>query len=423
MTNEKSTPDARRWQGTKFPGVQSRAHATRKHGVGPDRYFRIRYKVEGKLKTEGMGWSSEGWSAARAAETLAEIKRNIREGDGPFSLAEKRSEEMQRREAEEKARRQAEWEAITFGEVFEKHYWPVQEANKKQASLATERGFFYKWLAPSIGKKPMAKVSPLDLERIKKKMADAGKAPRTVDYMLALVRQVYNFAADHSIISCVSPTRKVKAPKVDNRRMRFLTVDEARQLLDALQERSLDLHDQALLALGCGLRAGEVFNLTWGDVDLARGILFLRDTKSGRNRAAYMTQAVKAMLTQRGGGEPAAYVFTNRKGQQVKEVSRTFERVVESLGFNDGVEDRRYRVCFHSLRHSFASWLAESGTDLYRIKELMGHADLSQTQRYSHLLPDSLREAVAAMDARTSQLEDEEEENVTAGQKVINLLD
>jgi site-specific recombinase XerD len=67
------------------------------------------------------------------------------------------------------------------------------------------------------------------------------------------------------------------------------------------------------------------------------------------------------------------------------------------LGFNDGVEDTRYRVVFHTLRHTFGSWLAIRGESLQTIKELMGHRRISQTQRYAHLSPDMKRQAVEGL--------------------------
>jgi len=67
---------------------------------------------------------------------------------------------------------------------------------------------------------------------------------------------------------------------------------------------------------------------------------------------------------------------------------------VDSIGLNDGVDDPRQRVVFHTLRHTFASWLAMSGTDIYTIKELMRHKTLTMTMRYAHLIPDAKRRAV-----------------------------
>jgi site-specific recombinase XerD len=88
-------------------------------------------------------------------------------------------------------------------------------------------------------------------------------------------------------------------------------------------------------------------------------------------------------------------VFVDRRHkEQVKEVSNAFFTVVDSLGLNDDIEDPRDRVCFHTLRHTFASWLVQEGTDLYTVKELMGHSTLAMTERYSHLGANTMRTAV-----------------------------
>jgi integrase len=87
-------------------------------------------------------------------------------------------------------------------------------------------------------------------------------------------------------------------------------------------------------------------------------------------------------------------IFKDRNGGKIREVSTTFERVVKHIGFNKGMEDRQNKLVFHSLRHTFASWLALQGETLLTIMELMGHRDIKMTMRYSHLIPDQKRAAV-----------------------------
>jgi site-specific recombinase XerD len=92
-------------------------------------------------------------------------------------------------------------------------------------------------------------------------------------------------------------------------------------------------------------------------------------------------------------GEYDDRVFMQRKGIPYKEVPTLFRDIVKELGFNNHVSDSRQRVCFHSLRHSMASWHAEAGTDLYVIKELLGHGSIALTERYSHLSNGTLQKA------------------------------
>ena len=110
-------------------------------------------------------------------------------------------------------------------------------------------------------------------------------------------------------------------------------------------------------------------------------------------------------------------VFPGKGGSARRWVSDTFERTVRDLGLNstgevqtlaDGkqvpveISDTRQRVVFHSLRHTFASWLVQNGTPLYTVAKLMGHSTLEMTQRYSHLAPDTLRKAALSLEGLLS---------------------
>mgnify|MGYP001445124239 FL=1 len=76
-----------KWIKTNFPGVRYREHDSRKHGKVKDRYYTIRYKIDGKDKEEVIGWASEGWTSAKAYERFKELKENRRDGEGPRTLA------------------------------------------------------------------------------------------------------------------------------------------------------------------------------------------------------------------------------------------------------------------------------------------------------------------------------------------------
>jgi integrase len=409
-----------KWIKTNFPGIRYREHPTRKNGVKRDQYFTIRYKLAGKDREEGLGWASEGWSAVKAYDRLKELKENRKSGEGPQTLAEKREIEQDRREQALAEKETLEKEAITFKQVFEKKYFPVAKENKVRGSWRSEDGIFRNWILPVIGLLPLKTVSPIHLERIKKNMSDAGRAASSIRYALAVIRQVFNFARSIGIFVGDNPVGKVKKPSADNRRLRFLTHSEADTLLEALAKRSIDVHDMALLSLHCGIRSGEAFSLTWGDVDAERGILTFRDTKSGKSRHVFTTDTVKAMFARRPRGKQNDLVFPihhkkfiaaqktaplklgalrSRTGIQKKvQASKTFNRTVDDLKLNEGVTDRRQKVVWHSLRHTCASWLVESGVDLFVVKEILGHSVIAMTERYSHLSPGTLKNATRTLE-------------------------
>jgi integrase len=396
-----------KWKATKFRGVRFYRHPTRKHGVQFDRYFSIRFARDGKVVEEGLGWASEGWSEQKAALTRAELKEAVKTGAPETSLRERR--EKARKIREEKARSRA-----TFADYWEESYLSRAEADKGKETMIRERSIFKKWLSPLLGAVPLTAVSPLHLEKLKHEMKKAGKAPRSIQYALAITRQVFNDAKRHGAFTGENPVRRVKIPKVDNRRLRFLTREEAGGLLHELRETDGDTWAMALLSLHLGLRFGEIAKLTWGDVDFDRGHVIIRDPKGGRTRFAHMTKGVREMLLDRAPGELSALLFPQKTGTVRREIGETFENVVERLGLNEGREDRRDRATFHSLRHTFASWLVQSGEDLYVVGQLLGHRTPSMTARYSHLAPENTRAAMRRFEAILATSEgtgDESEES------------
>lgn len=97
------------------------------------------------------------------------------------------------------------------------------------------------------------------------------------------------------------------------------------------EKRNPQLHDQALLSLYIGMRAGEIFNLIGQDLDLENNIINNADPKNGETRKAYMATVVRTMLFQRKPLNPSALVFKDRKGQKQKAVSAVFKRTVDAL--------------------------------------------------------------------------------------------
>ena len=383
---------------TKFVGVRYREHPTRKHGVGYDRYFTIRYKLNGRDKEEGIGWSSQGVTAQIANARLSEIKENQRTGQGAQSLTEKRDRLKAKRKKEQAEQERQDKENILLTTYFIENYFKIALVSKNSKTCKTEMVYFKNWIEPAFKGKAFKDIAPFHCEKLKKKLLSAGRAPRTLQYIFAIIRQVWNMAKREGVITAEYPTRHVSIPKIDNKRLRFLTHDEANILLGELAERSLQLHDISLLALHCGLRASEIYGLTWNDIDLDRGLITVKDTKNEHNRPAFMTQAVKAMLTDKKQFASTGLVFPDRHGQKIERISNAFSRAVTQLGLNDDITDHRQKVVFHTMRHTFASWLVQDGADLYTVQKLMGHSSFEMVQRYAHLSEGTLQEAIRNME-------------------------
>lgn len=382
---------SRKYLSTKFPGIRYRQHPTRKHGLQFDKYFAVYYRFNGKNYEEGVGWASQGWTLEKVNFELGQLKRNQRKGDGPKTLKEKRQLEAARQEsliAENELQKRL---SYTFNQFFTESYIP--QAKTEKTSWTRDQQIYASHIKDAFGDKPLQQIAPLDIERLKSTMFKKGLAPRTVQYCLAITRRVLNVARNHNVFTGDNPVSKVRMPKVDNRRMRFLSREEAETLLAELLPKSLPLYTMALFSLHTGMRYGEIAALTWGDLDLDNRTILIRNSKNTMQRTAFMTTAMVEAVQMLETGAKNDLVFPSRKGGRKPEPSNLFSRTVESMGLNTDVDDRRQKVCFHSLRHTFASWHAMNGTDLYILKELLGHKDFSMTQRYAHLAPSTLKKA------------------------------
>ncbi|OIP93179.1 MAG: hypothetical protein AUK26_02575 [Syntrophaceae bacterium CG2_30_58_14] len=390
---------AAKWIKTNFPGVRYREHETRKNGVKRDQYFTIRYKLAKKDKEEGLGWASQNWTAAKAYERLTELKENRKTGEGPQTLAEKREISGKQKEADKQAQDLAEKENVTFGDFMTKTYLPQCKLDKKAKTYTIEEMLYRLHLADTIGTLPFGKIAPFHLERIKKDMADGKKSNRTIQYVLQLTRQAFNTARKLGIYTGESPTNAVKWPKLDNMKLRYLNVTEAETLLAALAAKSQSLHDLSMLSLHCGLRFGEIAKLTWSCVNWDAGTLAILDAKTG-SRTAYLTAPAKAMLKSRKEGKPNESIFPKRSGKAgtMDQASKVFTDTVKELKFNLGVTDRKQKVTFHTLRHTFATHLYESTHDLYLTQRSLGHATGVMTARYAKMSESRLREGAAALE-------------------------
>ena len=386
------------WVKTKFLGVRYRLHKSRKHGINFDKCFCIRYKLGGKDKEEVAGWSSEGMTAEKAYKILSEIRENIRTGAPENSLANIRHSKEEARREEERQHHLVVKSQLTMEEFWDQIYLQHATAAKTVATIRNECSIYAKWLRPALGSAPISSLRPSHVEQLILQVTIQGKSAQTVRHVIALISQIWNVAQVHDVVSGENPCRRVKKPQQDSRRMRFLTPDEAVQLLQALRARSKDTYDTAVISLFAGLRAGEIHALTWADVNFEAGTLYIRDPKNKHSRHAYISAEIAEVLESRNGERnKSGFIFPATTGGQRRAVSDVFENVVKALGLNDDITDARQKVVFHTLRHTFASWLVQRGTPLYTVAELMGHTSLEMTKRYAHLAPDTMRKAAMGL--------------------------
>jgi integrase len=189
----------------------------------------------------------------------------------------------------------------------------------------------------------------------------------------------------------VNPCHKVRKKPEPSGRVRFLSDEERQRLLQAcLLSHNPHLHTIVLLALTTGARKNEMRQLTWGDVDLDRGLLQLRTTKNKERRSVPVRgEALRLLRKQGHEQQPEAWVFPRwdrRKPVLIEQAWQTAKRRAELKNFH-----------FHDLRHTAASYLAASGASLLEIATILGHKNLRMTFKYSHLTTGHSGEVIERM--------------------------
>lgn len=233
-------------------------------------------------------------------------------------------------------------------------------------------------------------VEPAAVRAFLASMTREGLSRKSQARALSAVKGLFRFACARGVLT-TSPAQGVRAPKQEKTLPRHLRPGEVENLLESPDDSEvLQRRDRAIVELlyATGLRVGELVSLDWDDLDLRARVLRVIG-KGGKERMVPFGQpATDALLAWQtdwpslvspgpGGGEP---VFLNHRGGRLSDrsVRRIIDRHTLAAGLPPGVHP-------HTLRHTFATHMLEEGADLRTIQELLGHASLSTTQKYTHV--------------------------------------
>lgn len=319
------------------------------------------------------------------------------------------------------------WAAATESAIREGRHFKIAEAKRKtladvidryerdilprkKAGTATEYSRALAWWRAEIGAYALADVTPALIVEQRDKLASSTyrhhrakteqqRSPATVNRYLAALSHALSLAAREWGWSDDNPCRKVSKLKEPRGRVRYLSDDERKRLLDACKALDADLYAAVVLALSTGARRMEALSMRWRDVDLKRGYITLNETKNGERRTIPLTGPAQALLQERSKVRriESDYVFPSpvprRPGEAVKPLTlrQSWPKALEWAGIDD------FR--FHDLRHSCASYLAMNGASLAEIAEVLGHKTLAMVKRYAHISPQHIRGVVERMNA------------------------
>ncbi|WCB45742.1 tyrosine-type recombinase/integrase [Nitratidesulfovibrio vulgaris] len=180
-----------------------------------------------------------------------------------------------------------------------------------------------------------------------------------------------------------------------NKEKRTVTEEQVLKILAQIKKRSGRAWLISLISLECGLKFSEIAKLESHDIDFENNTLRFRRPKRGPIRYAPLSQPVRDALIDWFAENHTSLVFPNNSGGRLTSMDRVFKKIIDELGLNDGVTENRDRLVFHSLRHTYASFLAKENYSELTLAKLLGHKSTEMTRRYSHLMP-STQQAIAA---------------------------
>jgi integrase len=209
--------------------------------------------------------------------------------------------------------------------------------------------------------------------------------PGSVNRVIILLRYIFNCAIRWETPGVTkNPTAGIALLEENNKKERFLTATEANALIGALKQSDNQMLQYIIpMLILTGARKNEVLTAKWEDFNLDQRVWRIPLAKSGKARHVPMSDGVLSLLDSVPMHDGCPYVFANPKTlKPYVSFFSAWNTVRKSVGLSD--------VRVHDLRHSFASFLVNSGRSLYEVQRILGHTQIKTTQRYAHLSQDSL---------------------------------
>ena len=284
--------------------------------------------------------------------------------------------------------RRFESDITTFLELADKY---LEWCDGRQKSFSRKK-VIVKILNNYLKNKLIQDISIEELEIIQSDYIKSGHSINYVNNIIKILKAMFTKAYDWELISedVLKRVRKVKQLKGENKRLRYLSEEEAERLISAC---SKEIRPIIITALNTGMRKSEILHLTWDRVDLKNRIILLDKTKNGERREIPINQTLYDALSGITRHIKCDYVFYNPETlKPFYDIKKSFAGALKKAHIID--------FHFHDLRHTFASSLVMAGVDLATIQKLLGHKTINMTLRYAHLSNVHLKDAVNILDER-----------------------
>lgn len=277
--------------------------------------------------------------------------------------------------------------SMTLGEFFYKYYLPYIKTSKK--SFREDNSFYKNHILPLWENEPMNNISRADITAAHISLVRDKKLSNSVaNKLIKFLSYTYNLAISWDISGVTTnPTRFIKLLKENEHKERYLSDEEIKNMLDVASKSSNPLIKSFLeFLLLTGARKSEALSAKWEDIDLINNIFTIPLTKAGKIRRVPISNKLSLILKSMPKLDETYLFVSIKTNKPMKNIDHYWYDIRKKADIND--------VRLHDLRHTFASNLVNKGVSIYEVQKLLGHSNISITQRYAHLSNQSLIDAV-----------------------------
>lgn len=285
----------------------------------------------------------------------------------------------------------------TFGQFIEAQYMPYVKSYKR--SWDTDVSLLKNHLLPRFSGTYMDEITRQDIVKMHSERKASGAAAGSANRLLIMMRYIFNLAVRWEVPGVkVNPTKGVPLMEENNKKERYLSVDEAQRLYDAVcKSQNTMLKYIVPMLILTGARKREVLDARWEDFDFNRRIWRIPMSKSGKARHVPLSDGALNILNTVPRDMKCEWAFPNPDTKKpFVSIFCAWDTARKSVGLAD--------VRVHDLRHSHASFLVNAGRTLYEVQQILGHTQVKTTQRYAHLSQDTLLDAANAANKAVGHL-------------------
>jgi len=275
----------------------------------------------------------------------------------------------------------------TLNEFFDLHYLPYVKPRKR--SWRRDEELYRLRIREKFGNRRLNQISRQQIQLFHTEVLASGLAPGTADAHLRFLKHAFNLAIDWGLLTEKNPAARIPLFAVDNKVENYLDTEQLEDLLTVLRtDANRPVCQIALFLLSTGARLNEALGATWDQIDRDHRVWRIpaRSSKSRRARSAPMNDSALEVLSKLDTEGRFAHVFINKEtGKPYTTIMKVWTRLRNKAGLP--------HLRLHDLRHSYASFLVNSGRTLYEVQQILGHSDSKVTERYAHLSSKTLQDA------------------------------